>query len=411
MASTLPPDSQPPPANAARPLSRRSFLYQMAGAGSVLIASRALEAADMLAAIRVDNPLAAYPDRGWERVYRDLWKSDSSFTFLCAPNDTHNCLLNAYVRNGVVTRIGPTMRYGEATDLERQPRQPPLGSARLPEGAGADAPLLRRPPRASDCMVRAGFKQWVDDGLPARRGRPAAATSTSSRGRDEWVRVAARRGGRASSPRRSKNIAETYTGEEGKQRLRAQHYDPAMVEATQGAGTQVLKFRGGMPLLGMTRVFGMYRLANSMALLDAQDPQRRARQGARRPRLRQLLLAHRPAARPPDGHRPADRRVRPERRRALPRRVVVWGMNWITTKMPDAHWLTEARLKGTQVVVIACEYSATATQGRRRDRRAARHDAGAGARARPRDPAREALRRRLRASSGPTCRSWCAWTR
>jgi anaerobic selenocysteine-containing dehydrogenase len=42
--------------------------------------------------------------------------------------------------------------------------------------------------------------------------------------------------------------------------------------------------------------------------------------------------------------------------------VVVWGMNWICTKMPDAHWLTEARLKGTRVVVIACEYSATASK-------------------------------------------------
>src|SRR5690606_6162145 len=42
--------------------------------------------------------------------------------------------------------------------------------------------------------------------------------------------------------------------------------------------------------------------------------------------------------------------------------VVVWGMNWITTKMPDAHWLTEARIKGTKIVVIACEYSATATK-------------------------------------------------
>ena len=37
-------------------------------------------------------------------------------------------------------------------------------------------------------------------------------------------------------------------------------------------------------------------------------------------------------------------------------------MNWITTKMPDAHWLTEARLKGTRVVVIACEYSATSSK-------------------------------------------------
>ena len=66
----------------------------------------------------IDNPLARYPDRDWEKVYRDLWKYDSTFTFLCAPNDTHNCILNAYVRYGVVTRIGPTMRYGEATDLD-----------------------------------------------------------------------------------------------------------------------------------------------------------------------------------------------------------------------------------------------------------------------------------------------------
>jgi nitrate reductase alpha subunit len=42
--------------------------------------------------------------------------------------------------------------------------------------------------------------------------------------------------------------------------------------------------------------------------------------------------------------------------------AIVWGMNWITTKMPDAHWLTEARMKGTKVVVIAAEYSATSSK-------------------------------------------------
>jgi nitrate reductase / nitrite oxidoreductase, alpha subunit len=42
--------------------------------------------------------------------------------------------------------------------------------------------------------------------------------------------------------------------------------------------------------------------------------------------------------------------------------VVVWGMNWISTKMPDAHWLTEARVKGTRIVVIACEYSSTSSK-------------------------------------------------
>jgi anaerobic selenocysteine-containing dehydrogenase len=44
------------------------------------------------------------------------------------------------------------------------------------------------------------------------------------------------------------------------------------------------------------------------------------------------------------------------------RMVIVWGMNWVTTKMPDTHWLTEARLKGTKVVVIACEYSSTSVK-------------------------------------------------
>ena len=63
----------------------------------------------------------------------------------------------------------------------------------------------------------------------------------------------------------------------------------------------------------------------------------------------------------------------------LARLVIVWGMNWVTTKMPDAHWLTEARLKGTKVVVIACEYSSTSTKGRRGHRRASRNHAGAGA--------------------------------
>lgn len=42
-----------------------------------------------------------------------------------------------------------------------------------------------------------------------------------------------------------------------------------MIEATHGKGVQVLKFRGGMAALGITRIYGMNRLANSLALLDA----------------------------------------------------------------------------------------------------------------------------------------------
>lgn len=42
--------------------------------------------------------------------------------------------------------------------------------------------------------------------------------------------------------------------------------------------------------------------------------------------------------------------------------ILVWGMNWVCTKMPNAHWLTEARMKGSKVVVIAAEYSATTSK-------------------------------------------------
>ncbi|MEZ5990203.1 MAG: molybdopterin oxidoreductase, partial [Planctomycetota bacterium] len=109
--------------NANEPLgsvSRRRFLFQLAAAGasSAWIARAAMQDTQGLRATAVDNPLAAYPRRGWEKVYRDLYASESSFTFLCAPNDTHNCLLRGFVKNGVVTRIAPTFGYGKATDLD-----------------------------------------------------------------------------------------------------------------------------------------------------------------------------------------------------------------------------------------------------------------------------------------------------
>ena len=39
--------------------------------------------------------------------------------------------------------------------------------------------------------------------------------------------------------------------------------------------------------------------------------------------------------------------------------ITLWGMNWIATKMPDGHWLTEARLHGAKVVTIAPEYQSS----------------------------------------------------
>jgi nitrate reductase alpha subunit len=337
-------------------IPRRDFLglVSAAGFGGLVASTRGVWGLEA-----PGNPLAAYPDRGWERVYRDLWKYDSTFTFTCAPNDTHNCILVAYVRNGVVVRIGPSMKYGEAQDL--------LGNKTThrwdPRICQKGLALTRRfygDRRVSGCMIRAGFKKWYEDGLP-RESNGLPPKKYFNRGRDQWVRITHDEGAKIAAAV-LKSVAETYSGEEGKRRLKEQHYDEVTIEATRGAGVQTMKFRGGMPLLGITRVFGMYRLANSLALLDAKvrnvpPDQALGAKGFDNYSWHTDL---------PPGHPMVSGQQTVEfDLHAVEhcKTVVVWGMNWITTKMPDSHWLTEARLKGVRVVVIACEYSATASKG------------------------------------------------
>jgi nitrate reductase alpha subunit len=302
-----------------------------------------------------DNPLARYPDREWERVYRDLWRYDSKFTFLCAPNDTHNCILNAYVKSGVITRTGPTMRYGEATDYYGNPASHRWDPRVCQKGLA----LTRRfygDRRVRHPMVRAGFKRWVEEGFPrGEDGRPPE--DYFQRGRDEWVRVSHEEAA-ALVAAALVNIATTYTGEPGAAKLRAQGYEPETISAMHGAGVQAMKFRGGMPLLGMTRVFGLYRMANSMALLDVQlrGVQPSEALGGRGFDNYSWHTDLPPGHPMVTGQQTVEFDLHAVEHADI---VVVWGMNFITTKMPDAHWLTEARLKGTHVVVIACEYSAT----------------------------------------------------
>jgi len=336
-------------------ISRREFLDAVRAAGFGALAASASKAWALEA---ITNPLESYPSRDWERAYRDLWQYDSKFTFLCAPNDTHNCILNGYVRSGIITRIGPTMRYGDATDLDGN-RTTHRWDPRVCQKGLALTRRFYGDRRVNQCMVRVGFKRWHDAGFPrGADGKPP--TEFFQRARDEWVRMPHDEAAGIAAAALV-NIAQTYSGEEGQRKLLEQHYDEATVKATLGAGTQVLKFRGGMPLLGITRIFGFYRMANSIALLDShirQTPPDQAVGG----KGFDNYSWHTDL---PPGHPMVTGQQTVEFDLSAveyARTVVVWGMNWITTKMPDAHWLTEARLKGTRVVVIACEYSATATK-------------------------------------------------
>jgi nitrate reductase alpha subunit len=341
-------------------ISRRTFLSRLAlataGAG---LWTQSLSLANTLNPTNSLNPLLPYPNREWEENYRNLYRSDSKFAFLCAPNDTHNCLLWAHVKNGTVTRISPTYRFKDATDLEGN-----QASSRWdPRCCQRGLALVRRfygDRRIKRPMVRKGFKEWVDAGFPRDPISGAVDEKYLQRGPDPYLPVSWDEAFEMEA-KTLQNIAQTYNGKEGQEKLLKQHFEHEMVDATQGVGTQVLKFRGGMPPLGMTRVFAQYRFANAMALLDAS--------------IRGTGPADAVAARgwdnyswhtdlPPGhpmvtGQQTLDWDLCNVEHSKL---IIIWGMNWITTKMPDSHWLTEARLKGTKVVVISVEYSATANK-------------------------------------------------
>jgi nitrate reductase alpha subunit len=341
-------------------ISRRRFLFQMAatGAGAAVISQQAISATQLLTPVAIDNPLSNYPNRDWEKTYRDLYHYDSSFTFLCAPNDTHNCLLRGYVKNGVVTRIAPTYGYHKAKDLDGNQSTRRWDPRCCQKGLA----LVRRfygDRRCKRPMIRKGFKDWVEAGFPRHPETGAADQKYMQRGRDSWVGASWDEAFELAAKALT-NIAKTYTGKEGQQKLLAQGYDPLMVEATEGAGTQVLKFRGGMPPLGMTRVFAQYREANAMALLDDKIRGKGTDSLGGRGFDNYSWHTDLPPGHPMvTGQQTVDFDLCNAERANL---LIVWGMNWITTKMPDSHWMTEARMKGTKVVVIAAEYSATASK-------------------------------------------------
>jgi nitrate reductase alpha subunit len=334
-------------------LSRRSLLGLLAAGGAV--APWPAHAFNFLEPARVENPLLSYPNRDWERAYRDLYAFDSTFTFLCAPNDTHNCLLKAYVRNGTMVRLGPSFGFGDATDLDQR-----RASHRWdPRCCQKGLALVRRfygDRRVKYPMVRAGWLEWAKAGFP-RDAEGRIDTKYLRRAREPFLRVTWTEVYELIA-RGMDNIARTYSGEEGAKRLQAQGYEHAMVEQMHGVGTQTLKLRGGMPALGATRIMALFRLSNTLALLDAKV----RGVGADKAVGARVWDSYTWHTDLPPGHPMVTGQQTVEWDLALAERanvVIAWGMNWISTKMPDAHWLTEARLKGTKIVVVACEYSST----------------------------------------------------
>ena len=340
-------------------LSRRDFLKWL-GVGSGTAALTSTLPLNLLAAANPnENPLAGSINRNWEKIYRDQYKWDSSFDWVCSPNDTHACRVRAYVRNGIVTRMGATYDYQKYADLYGNKATVNWNPRQCAKGYTFQR-VIYGPYRLRHPIVRKGWKAWVDAGFPELTPENRTRYMFDARGQDEFVQI--------SWPDAFDSIAKAlvaistrYSGETGKKLLLAQGYQPEMVEETGGAGTRTIKMRGGMGLLGVIGKYGMYRLNNSLALLDAKirgvGPDK-----ARAGRNFSNYTWHGDQA---PGHPWVHGLQASEcdfNDLRFSKLIIMDGKNLVENKLTDSHWFIECMERGAKIVVIAPEYGPPSTK-------------------------------------------------
>jgi nitrate reductase alpha subunit len=339
--------------------TRRNFL-KLSGAAALGLTLTEL-GLQVLDPVNVANPLAGYPDRDWEMVYRNQYAYDSTFTYVCSPNDTHACRLRAFVRNGVILRSETNYDVASYGDLYGN-----KATAHWhPRGCKKGQTFHRRmygPHRLKGPLMRKGWKEWADAGFPALdEDGNRSKFKFDSRGTDELLPVSwetaydyIARGMVA--------IATRYSGEEGAAILRAQGYPEEMIAAMGGAGTRTFKCRGGMGLLGVIGKYGMYRFSNTLALLDEHVRQLENHDDAKGGRLWSNYTWHGDQA---PGHpfttglQTSDEDFNDLRNSRL---HIQCGKNLVENKMPESHFFIEAMERGAKIVTITPEYSPPATK-------------------------------------------------
>ena len=254
--------------NPDNPLSRRRFLGATAaltgGAALYLSGCERLSYFDHIPEIM--NPLEYYPARGWEKVYRDQYAYDNSFSFVCSPNCTHECRMEGFVRNGVLVRTEQNYDNHRIKDLYGNQST----YAWNPRGCSNGFTLNRRvygSYRLRYPLVRKGWKQWAEDGFPHLTPANRDKYKFTSRGTDTFDRISWDEI-ETYIAKATIAIAKTYSGEDGKQRLLNEGYHQDMLHHWEGAGTRTMKIRGGMGLLGVIGKYGAYRYSNMLALVD-----------------------------------------------------------------------------------------------------------------------------------------------
>src|SRR5438876_3528076 len=340
-------------------LTRRQFLKASAGTIAALaVADKALALTALQPVIEVGNPLGEYPDRSWERVYHDQYRYDSSFTWVCSPNDTHACRIRAFVRNGVVMRVEQNYDhqtyedlYGNRGTFAHNPRMCLKGYTFHRRVYG--------PYRLKGPLMRKGWKEWMDAGSPELTPEAKRKYKFDSRCLDDMLRVSWDTAFTYAA-KAMIIIATRYSGEAGARRLREQGYAPEMIEMMKGAGTRTFKHRAGMPVLGILGKMGNTRMNGGVnALLDTwiRKVSPEQAQGGRYWSNYTWHGDQNPAHPWWCGAQGSDIDLSDMRFSKL---NTSWGKNFVENKMPEAHWKLECIERGARVVVITPEYNPTA---------------------------------------------------
>jgi nitrate reductase alpha subunit len=346
-------------------ITRREFLKlggATIGAAGLLLA---LDKLSFLEALEtVSNPLEYYPNTDWEKIYRDQYRTDYEFSFVCAPNDTHNCRLKAFVRNGIITRIEQAYDVSEYKDLDGNS---PTATWH-PRGCLKGLAYARRvysPHRIKYPVVRKGWKQWMDDGFP-RLTDGLPDRKYFQRGEDEWVKLTWDEANDLVASGML-NIAKSYSTPKGADWLKQQGFAEEMVETLKDedgdySGLRTFKLRGGMAFLGATRLMAAYRFGNMLALLDnnirGKGPEKSV--GSR---MFDNYAWHTDL---PPGHpmvhgaQTFDQEFNDFWNSDL---IVMSGLNLVSNKMADPIWWQAAIERKKKIVIIAPEYSASAPKG------------------------------------------------
>jgi len=342
-------------------LTRRQFLKTSAGTiAAIAIADKALALTALQPVIEVGNPLGEYPDRSWERVYHDQYRYDSSFTYCCAPNDTHECRVRAFVRNGVVMRVEQNYDHQTYEDLYGN-RGTFAWNPRMCLKGYTYHRRVYGPYRLKGPMLRKAWKAWVDDGCPELSPEVKDRYKFTSRGQDDMLRVSWDTCGTYLAKAQVK-IAERYSGEAGARRLREQGYPPEMIESMKGGGTRTFKYRPGMAALGQIGKIGFGRMSNAnLAQLDAYI-RKVGPDKAVGGRTWSSYTWH--GDQPPEdpfwnGVQTSDIDLSDSRFTKL---HTSWGKNFVEHKMPEAHWMIECMERGGRLVTIKPEYSPTSSK-------------------------------------------------